>query len=363
MDIEDYLAKRMKLAKAHRNKIKDFKVFDFNYIPAKPIMREEIKPVIDAMVMYQKACLSHSALLVGSKGSGKTLMVKYLQRLFENKIGLTVKYANCRSNNTSFKIIAHLTNSRARGCSLSELWKRFEEMYPGKTVVILDEIDLISPKDRNKDILYLLSRSENNYMTIILSNNPKFLYELDAPTRSSLQPEIIYFKNYDALQMFEILKARATEGIRKLSAGILKKISALTVQNTNSDVRVAIKTLLYSVIESNKSTQENFENAQRDIVIDMINDLNDKNILALKATSADRKKFVKDVYKGYVKLSNLHKEKAFSYVHFYNNLSYLQSLGLILLVSTKVNRAYTYRISLLFDEQVLNSVYSMRFGR
>ena len=38
----------------------------------------------------------------------------------------------------------------------------------------------MSDKDKNKDILYLISRSSNNYMAILLSNNPKFLNILDS---------------------------------------------------------------------------------------------------------------------------------------------------------------------------------------
>ena len=53
-------------------------------------------------------------------------------------------------------------------------------------------------------------------------------------------------------------------------------------------------------------------------------------------------------------------EEPFSYVHFYANPSYLQSLSLILLVSTKVGRTYTNRIQLLFSPELLESVWEAR---
>jgi hypothetical protein len=48
-------------------------------------------------------------------------------------------------------------------------------------------------------------------------------------------------------------------------------------------------------------------------------------------------------------------------MHFYSNLSYLQSLGLLVLISTKVHRTYANRIQLTFDPTILTTVWSMRF--
>ena len=55
-------------------------------------------------------------------------------------------------------------------------------------------------------------------------------------------------------------------------------------------------------------------------------------------------------------------EEPFSYVHFYSNLSYLQSLGLVLLVSTKVGKTYTNRIQPLFDKGLFEMIWQARFG-
>lgn len=363
MEIEEYLLHQKSIINQKADKIKDFSVFDFNYIPDKPLMREEVKPIIDALLKYEKTNIPTNFTIIGSRGSGKTLMMKFLQKLFKDKSDLRIKYVNCRTYNTSFKILANLINVSARGASLSELFEKFRNIYNAKTVVILDEVDLISQKDKNKEILYLLSRSSNNYMVILLSNNPKFLNELDSSTRSTLQPEILLFKNYDAIQIFKILKQRAKKGLKYCPINKLQKIAALTTQNTNSDVRVAIKTLFYNVTEPEKGILENFERARKDIYIDLINDLNDKNLLILRAIQKCQDKFVKEIYEKYLKYSSELHEKAFSYVYFYNNLSYLQSLGLILLISTKVNRAYTNRITLTFNEKILDSIYNIRFER
>jgi len=342
-------------------RIKNHRVFDFNYIPEKPLMREEVKPIVDALLRYKKTGIPNNLLIVGSRGSGKTLIVKYLMNLPRMKNNLMFEYANCRNHNTSFKILAQLLGAKPRGCSLSELWRRFQDSHPERCVLVLDEIDLLSDKDKNKEILYLASRSAENYMTILLSNNPRFLGMLDDSVRSSLQPEAVLFRNYTAPQIKRILDDRAKSGLGRASNERNSRIASLVAKNTNSDVRVAIKTLYYCALETAISLHANFERARRDILADVINDLNDKNLMILMAITLDREKYVKSVFETYKRLSRRMREEPFSYVYYYSNLSFLQSLGLILLVSTKVRRTYTNRIHLNFDPEVLETIQKSRF--
>ena len=100
---------------------------------------------------------------------------------------------------------------------------------------------------------------------------------------------------------------------------------------------------------------------RRDILLDVVADLNDRNILILKAALTTPEPQVKLVYDRYRHLSLQMSEEPFSYVYFYSNLSYLQSIGLILLVSTKVGRTYTNRIQILFDPDLLMTIWQARF--
>jgi cell division control protein 6 len=362
MEIEHYVTLKERRLQKGTSRIRDFRAFDFNYIPRRPVMREEVKPVIDALLRYDRTGIANHLLIFGSRGSGKTLLLRYLMTLLAKKSGLTFHYANCRAHNTSFKILASLLGVRPRGSALEELWERFRQTGQGRVVVVLDEIDLLSAKDRNKDILYLLSRSNENYMTVLLSNNPKFLSQLDESIRSTLQPEVIHFRNYTAPQIEAILRERAAGGLRQWSRADVAKIAGLTARNTNSDARVAIKTLYYSALEPEIGVSQHFERARKDILLDILNDLNDKNLLILRAAVNCREKHVKSIYEQYRRLSLRCHEEPFSYVYFYSNLAYLQSLGLILLVSTKLNRAYTNRIQLLFDPDLLEAVWKARLG-
>ena len=275
---------------------------------------------------------------------------------------MNIIYANCREHNTSFKIFAHFLGLQARGASLSELYRQFCQLYQDKTVVILDEIDLMSPKDKRRDILYFLSRSENPYMVIMLSNNHRVLHELDASTKSSLQPVMVYFKNYDAAQIQEILRDRAQEGLHRWDEAQLAQIAALSTKRSNADTRVAIKTLFYTVTEPDRSMEACFEKAREDIIVEMINNLADPVLMILKAIASSRSSFAKDIHKRYAAFSHQQNEKPFSYVHFYANLSYLQSMGLAALIATKVGITYANRVMLTFDESILDAICHLRFG-
>jgi Cdc6-like AAA superfamily ATPase len=362
MDIEKYLSQTQHNLDKSKDRIKDFHVFDFNYIPDKPLMREEVKPIIDALLRYQQTGIANNVLILGSRGSGKSVLARYLMNIFSQQAQIDFAYANCRQHNTSFKILASLLGLRPRGCSLDELWQRFTDSKHGRVAFVLDEVDLMSDKDKHKDILYLISRSSNNYMAILLSNNPKFLAPLDESTKSTLQPEIIHFASYNAGEIENILTDRAAVGLKFLPKRVIREIAAMTVKNTNSDVRVAIKTLYLWALEPGVSLQEHFEKARRDIMFDVVKDLNDKNLLILRAALSHQDSFVKDIYEAYRRISAQYNEEPFSYVHFYSNLSYLQSLGLILLVSTKVNRTYTNRVQLTFDRSILGTIWGIRFG-
>ena len=363
MNIAHYCKAQRDFARENSGHIKDFSVFDFNYIPPEPFMREESKHLINEMLKFELSGIPSNQAVIGSKGSGKTLILKYLQRLMGQQTDLKVLYANCREHNTSFKIFAHFLEVQARGASLSELYTKFCNVFTGKTVVVLDEVDLMSPKDRRKDILYFLSRSENPYMVIMLSNNFRLLKDLDAPTRSSLQPMNVYFKNYDAEQMNLILQNRAQQGLANWDKASLSRIAALTTKKTNGDARVAIKTLYYSVTEGHADIEACFDKARKNIIVDMINDLSDPTLMILQAVGTSRSGYAKDIYKKYTAISLSHNDRPFSYVHFYSNLSYLQSMGLVALLATKINRAYTNRVMLTFDEPILEPIFKMRFGQ
>ena len=362
MDIINYFQEKRENFKEQSKSIKDYSVFDFNFVPEKPLIREETKPIIDALIRYEKSSIPVNLVIFGSRGSGKTLTLKYVGQILEKETNIKILYANVRYYSTSFKILAHLLNTSSRGLSLSELYNRFQKQYPSRTVIILDEVHLWAPKEKQRELLYFLSRDKSNYMIIMLSNDPRFLSDIDQSVRSTLQPNLIHFRNYDANEIKAILDSRAEIGLKAIEEAVTAKIAAYTAKDVNSDVRVAIKSLFYWSTEETKNLDQCFENARKDIYVDLIADLSDTNLLILKAANLVTDRFAKKVYAAYVDLGNRHHEACCSYVHYYNQLSYLQSLGLVMMLSTKVNKTYANRISILCNEKLIHHVYNLRFN-
>lgn len=342
-------------------KIKDFAIFDFDHVPAEPLLRDEARLLVDDMIRFEMSGIPTHYAVIGSRGSGKTLTLKYLQRMMTAQTDLEILYANCREHNTSFKVLAHLLGVQARGASLAELFESFCARARRKTVMVLDEVDLMSPKDRRREILYLLSRSDKPFMVLMLTNSPHLLKEIDPATRSSLQPVPLHFKNYNAEQIGQILRDRAERGLTEWDEGRLSEIAALTTRQTNADTRVAIKTLYYSVIRPQEALSSCFERARRDVVVDMIVDLSNATLMILWAVTTTRDQFAKSIYERYCRYCQTQRETPFSYMHFYSSLSYLQSVGLVALVSTKMGRTYTNRVLLNFDASVVEQICRLRF--
>lgn len=362
MDIRAYLAKQKETIARQSRSIRDVRVFDFNHVPEEPVMRDECRELIDALLRFDATSVPTHTAIIGSRGSGKTLFMRYLQRLLPPQTDLDLIYANCRHENTSYRIFSHLIGAKCAGASLGDLFRRFQGCFPGKTVIVLDEVDLMSPKDKRREILYLLSRCERPYMIVMLSNSPQVLKQMDAATRSSVQPMPLHFRNYDAEQIRQILVDRAERGLAEWDAAVLAKIAALTVRQTNADARVAIKTLYYAVTSPNDELEPAFDRARRDIVIDLVNDLSDANLMIMWASATAKSDLAKAVYQRYCRFSHDSGDKPFSYVHFYSNLSYLQSMGLIALATTKLERAYTNRILVNCERTTIESLAELRFS-
>ncbi|HOC68701.1 MAG TPA: hypothetical protein PKO23_07815, partial [Candidatus Hydrogenedentes bacterium] len=71
-----------------------------------------------------------------------------------------------------------------------------------------------------------------------------------------------------------ILETRAQQGLARHNPEDLQRIAGLTTKNTNSDVRVAIKSLFYLASEPGLDVDSAFGRANKDVVVDVIHDLN-----------------------------------------------------------------------------------------
>ena len=103
MDVQTYLRTRKEALRNHTGAVKNYTVFDFNYIPDQPLMRDEAKTIIDAILRYAHTGIPKNLAIFGSRGSGKTLMMRYLAQELHGDNTVTILYCNIRNHNTSFR--------------------------------------------------------------------------------------------------------------------------------------------------------------------------------------------------------------------------------------------------------------------
>lgn len=178
--------------------------------------------------------------LYGQTGVGKTLSSRMvMERLDEDQQGLDdidieVVELNCKSLNSSYQVAANLVNQfRAEedqikptgypsGMVYTMLFDELDALDATHCLVVLDEIDSIGNDD---DILYKLPRANDNGSVeetdvgvIGISNDFTFRDNLSARVKDSLCDEEIHFPPYDAEELGNILRQRASEAFHDTTA-------------------------------------------------------------------------------------------------------------------------------------------------
>ena len=82
MDIESYFDSPDE-NHANSKLVKDYKVFDYSYIPQKPLMRDESKDIVEALKRFKISGIPTNMAVVGSRGCGKTLTMQYIKRIID----------------------------------------------------------------------------------------------------------------------------------------------------------------------------------------------------------------------------------------------------------------------------------------
>jgi cell division control protein 6 len=202
--------------------------------------------------------------LYGRTGTGKTLISRFvgseLERISESN-GHKVKiiYVNCKMKkiaDTEYRLLAELSKELGKevpftGLPTDQIYHIFFETLEkvNKTViVIVDEIDTLVQKTGD-EILYNLTRInqelKNSKISIIgITNNLGFIESLDPRVKSSLSEEEMIFPPYNALQLQDILRTRASLAFAPevLEAGVIEKCAALAAQE-HGDARRALDLL------------------------------------------------------------------------------------------------------------------------
>jgi archaeal cell division control protein 6 len=235
------------------------------YMPEDVLYREEqIQEAANILAPALRVERPSNLFIYGKTGTGKTLSIKHILKSMnliadKNNIHFKSIYLNCklkRVADTEYRLIAQLIKEFGReipstGLPTDEVYNIFYEMLDLRKQVILlvlDEIDQLTKKIGD-EILYNLTRinSELKMSQICIlgiSNNLVFAENLDPRVKSSLSEEDIIFPPYNALQIQNILRKRASVAFNDdvIQTGVIEKCSAYAARE-HGDVRRAIDLL------------------------------------------------------------------------------------------------------------------------
>jgi len=229
---------------------------------------------LESVVSFLKPTLQGNRppnmLLYGPAGTGKSLIIGAVtQQIIElcqskgERFG--VVDINCQPINTLDQAVYELVQTVAQdvgtevgvpetGVSTKRKYRRLYELineHYDSVIFILDEIDLLVGRRENDEpayskLLYQLSRASNTneiegrVSVAALTNDPKFMEDIDGRAESSFNPRDVYFPDYDANQLREILENRR-DAFRQnaLDDDVIPLVAAFAAQS-HGDARKAI---------------------------------------------------------------------------------------------------------------------------
>jgi len=202
-----------------------------SYVPTElPHRDQEIQKVAQITACALEGDVPSSFLCYGMTGTGKTATIrlvsqKLAQQDMDNKPWWI--YINCNVVSTPYRILAHIYNTISgkekippTGLPKDIIFKKLLGILDQKIgnsicFLVLDEIDILSNKKGGNEILYNLTRLNENLDScktslIGISNKLKFKDNLDPRVLSSLGEEApIVFHPYNANELRDILRSRA----------------------------------------------------------------------------------------------------------------------------------------------------------
>lgn len=203
--------------------------------------------------------------IYGKTGQGKTAAVDVkiteLQEYADSRDDLDIHrvWVSCNGLDKSYHVAAHLLSELRgpgsdvpRGYDIGTLYKKIYHQLNkrgGIVIIVLDEIDNIGTDD---GILYELPRAHSNghvtddvKLSIIgISNDFEFRERLSSQVKDSLYDTEIQFPPYNAPQLQDILRRRATKALKEnvIGDGVIELCAAYAAQE-NGSARQAIKYL------------------------------------------------------------------------------------------------------------------------
>jgi len=234
------------------------------YIPEKLLFREEEIAEITrhaADFLFNK--IHNNLIIHGQTGVGKTVAVRQIVKYYneiaqERGIDSRAIYVSAKDL-TYRQALVELAKALGvpvkMGFSIAEIYNLIADYLATTQVhfmIVLDEIDKMKKRHGEQpldDLIYSLTRLNERVekiavMNIFVTNNARIIEQLSSPTYSSLSPIFIYFRNYNADELYEILKDRVEKAFvpGAVDDAALRLLAAL-IKRESRDLRWAFTVL------------------------------------------------------------------------------------------------------------------------
>ncbi|RLG05051.1 MAG: cell division control protein Cdc6 [Thaumarchaeota archaeon] len=257
---------------------KNREVMRSDYVPEKlPHRDEHIRSLGEILSPTLRCSRPSNVFIYGKTGTGKTAVVKYVFKRFEEiaskeKLPLKFAYINCRIAGTEYRVLAELCGAIEvkvpfTGLSKAEVFNRLRRGLSERgylLVACFDEIDALV-KNYGDNLLYELTRinegfGESGLSIIGVSNDLHFKDYLDPRVLSSLSEEELVFHPYTAIELIDILSERASEAFYDgaVPQGVINLCAALAAAE-HGDARRAIDLLRVAAEVAERNGDERVE--------------------------------------------------------------------------------------------------------
>ncbi|ASJ03817.1 hypothetical protein A3L09_10690 (plasmid) [Thermococcus profundus] len=286
-------------------------VLSESYIPPRLLFREkEIEDITKHAASFLFQGININVIIYGEPGVGKTVAVRQLEQDYNDLA--REKNINSRAIYISVKDLTHRNALLALarelgvsglhgGMSTADVYDKLLEFLRTSNMrylFIMDEIDKMRKKEGDLDgLIYSLTRINERAGKVAVSNffvtnNAVTLERLSAPTFSSLSPVLVYFRNYDAEELYAILKDRVEQAFvpGAVDDAAIRLLAAL-IRRQSRDLRWAFMVLREAAtLGEDKITEKTIwaaiDRVERSVIEQIIMNLDTDALLLLHALAA-----------------------------------------------------------------------------
>lgn len=342
---------------------KNYKVLDFDYVPKDlPHRDAQLRRLFTMFSSVVDSNVSQNAFITGPTGTGKTVISKKFLMDFQdfarkNKKNIQFVFVNCRQRNTEnavmLRVLSHFQPYFPdRGFSITEMMESLRkelEKEKAHLVVVLDEVDVLLKKSKSSDIIYQLSRfneegiDTKKMLSLILISQKNIFDMMDSASISTFKRgNVIKTNKYVREELLAIVEQRIELAFHEDTVDL--GVSDLIADNATEwgDARYAIELLEKAGLLSDEKkeqlvTAEHVRAAKAEtystVTESKLKDLDKNRKLILIAISRCLKKnaytTTGDTEKMYAVICEEYEEKKLGHTQFWKYIKELDAVGII----------------------------------